>query len=98
MPEYDNTNSGALFKNDKKTTKNHPDMKGSINVGGVDYWIAAWKKVSKAGQGYVSLSVEPKEQQAPPQQQRSYGGGQDHNAPRPQQQNLEPLDDDDIPF
>ena len=55
-------NSGVLFKNDKKTEEKHPDMSGSINIDGTEYWISGWKKQSKAGTGFISLSVRTKEQ------------------------------------
>ena len=58
---YDNTNSGALFKNEKKSDS-HPDYRGSINVGGVDYWISAWLKTSQQGTKFMSLSVSAKDQ------------------------------------
>lgn len=45
---YDNTNTGAIFKNDKKA-ENHPDYRGTINVDGVDKEIALWVKTSKDG-------------------------------------------------
>ena len=65
MPkEYDNTNSGALFRNDKKETEKHPDYKGSLNVDGTDYWLSAWLKESKEGKKFMSLSVQPKDGQA----------------------------------
>jgi uncharacterized protein (DUF736 family) len=57
---YDNSNSGALFKNDDKSNERHPDYKGSLNVNGVDFWISSWLKTSKAGAKYMSLSVTPK--------------------------------------
>jgi hypothetical protein len=62
MTEYSNENRGSLFKNDKKTEAKHPDMSGSINIDGVEYWISGWKKRSKADVGFISLSVRPKEQ------------------------------------
>jgi len=67
--EYDNTNRGALFKNDKKEKPSQPDYKGSINVAGVDYWLSAWLNTAKSGAKYMSLSVQLKEQQNidPPQ-------------------------------
>ena len=72
--EYDNTNRGALFVNDKKETDQHPDWQGQIDVEGVGYWISAWKKKSKSGDPYMSLSIKPKEQkparQAPTRQAR----------------------------
>jgi uncharacterized protein (DUF736 family) len=45
---YDNTNSGAIFKNEKKAD-NHPDYKGKINVDGIDKDIALWLKTAKDG-------------------------------------------------
>lgn len=69
--QYDNTNSGALFDNSRKTTANHPDFNGSLDVGGVQYWISGWKKKDRNGNTFVSLSVKPKEQEAPaPRQQQ----------------------------
>ena len=62
MTEFSNENRGSLFKNDKKTEDRHPDMSGSINIDGTEYWISGWKKHSKAGTGFISLSVRPKEQ------------------------------------
>ena len=58
--EYDNTNRGSLFKNDRKETDKHPNYKGSLNVAGTDYWISAWIKKSKEGSTFMSLSVEEK--------------------------------------
>lgn len=63
---YDNTNSGILTKNDKQGNESRPDYRGSINVGGVDYWLSAWIKTGRdgtklAGQKYMSLSVQPKD-------------------------------------
>ena len=57
MSDYDNTNSGALFKNDSDNA-NAPNYKGKLNVEGKDYDISAWIKESKAGKKYMSLSVQ----------------------------------------
>tara|TARA_R110002153_G_scaffold51017_7_gene143570 strand:- start:570 stop:794 length:225 start_codon:yes stop_codon:yes gene_type:complete len=61
MEKYDNTNRGAMFKNDRKKTETHPDLGGTLDVGGVEYFINAWKKTSKAGAPFYSLSVTKKE-------------------------------------
>ena len=56
---YDNTNSGALFKNDKGGNEKRPDYRGTLNVDGKDYDLSAWLKSSKKGDKYMSLSVQP---------------------------------------
>ena len=62
MSEYDNTNSGALFKNnDKREGKKDPDYKGSVNVEGTEYWVSSWINTSKAGDKYMSLKLKAKE-------------------------------------
>lgn len=60
MTQYDNTNRGTLFTNDRKTTEKHPDLKGSINIEGKEYWLSGWFKTGKSG-GFTSLSASPKE-------------------------------------
>jgi len=55
---YDNTNSGALFKNDKKETEKQPDYKGKLNINGKDFYISAWLKTSKDGNKYMSLAIQ----------------------------------------
>jgi uncharacterized protein (DUF736 family) len=94
MSDYDNTNSGALFKNDKQGNDNWPDYRGQINVNGEDFWISAWLKTSKKdGTKYMSLAVQPMQKQkqsspkASPQQGRQ-------RQPEPPQNDF----DDDIPF
>ena len=62
MPEYDNTNRGVLFKNDRKETEKHPDYTGSINVKGHEFYLSAWIKTAKSGKKFFSMSVTPKEQ------------------------------------
>lgn len=92
MTQYDDTNRGALFKNDRKEADNHPDYKGKINIDGVDYWLSAWIKTDKSGAKYMSLSPQRKDQgqqqqQQKPQQQQQRTGGQ-----------RDGFEDSDIPF
>lgn len=61
MPFQQKENSGSLFKNERKQQPNHPDFTGSINVEGVIWRLSGWKKTSKAGKGYLSLSIRPDE-------------------------------------
>lgn len=58
-------NSGVLFPNDKKTNDSHPNMKGSIMVAGVEYWISGWTKQGKNGK-FVGLAVMPKDESRTP--------------------------------
>ena len=60
--QSDKPDKGALFDNDRKETDKHPDMTGSLNVGGVDYFISAWKNEAKSsGKKYLKLSVTKKD-------------------------------------
>ena len=63
--QYDNTNGGALFPNDKKQKESHPDYRGNINVDGTEYWIKGWKKPAKTGMRFLSLSLTKKEDTQP---------------------------------
>ena len=54
--QYDNTNRGVLFKNDRKETDNHPDYTGRIDIDGTEYFLSAWLKKGKSGQTFMSLS------------------------------------------
>ena len=53
---------GSLFKNDRRGSETSPDYKGSV-VGpdGTKYWLNGFKKTSKAGQVYLSLSMKAKD-------------------------------------
>ena len=79
-------NSGALFKNDKKETENHPNAKGSALIGGVEYWVAAWTKKDKNGNPWQSLAFQRKDKR--PQAAPKPKQGADHFADM----------EDDIPF
>lgn len=61
MTQYDNTNRGALFKNDKQGNESRPDYTGTLNVAGMEYKLSAWLKVGKSGAKFMSLNVQPKQ-------------------------------------
>lgn len=63
---FDNTNRGVLFPNDKKGNEKRPDFTGDLNVDGVEYRLSAWKKASKQGNNFLSISVQLKEGQKIP--------------------------------
>ncbi len=91
MPrEYDNTNRGALFKNDKGGVETRPDYRGSINVDGKEFWIDSWLKTSKKGEKFMSLSVRPK-------LAREHAGAP-QNPPAQKAAQRDDFDDEQIPF
>jgi len=95
MTEYDNTNRGVLFKNQRKDSDKHPDYTGNINIGGTEFWLSAWIKDGAKGK-FMSLSVKPKDDQ--PQQsisQRAMPKGRD---PISSGRSLKDDMDDSIPF
>jgi uncharacterized protein (DUF736 family) len=96
--QFDDSNRGALFKNDRKETEKHPDYKGSINVAGHDYWLSAWLKESKDGKKYMSLSVQQKDgKPAPVAANPSISQRATPQAPAPRRSMKDEMDDE-IPF
>lgn len=93
---YDNTNTGALFKNEKKEKDNHPDYKGSIVLdNGVEKELAAWIKTSKAGKKYMSLKISDKREKP------EYKARQEQPLPAGFTEGVDMSDaafNDDIPF
>lgn len=91
MTDYDNTNRGVLFKNNRKEEGDKkPKYTGSLNVGGVEYFLDAWLKTSQNGSKFMSVSVKRKDKQAEAPAQR--------HAPRPSRETSPIADDDSIPF
>tara|TARA_R100000742_G_C4279636_1_gene104878 strand:- start:7142 stop:7381 length:240 start_codon:yes stop_codon:yes gene_type:complete len=66
MSDYDNTNRGAIWKNDKKETEKHPDFKGELNVDGVLYWVSAWKRSPGAKDNAPALNFNITKKDAVP--------------------------------
>lgn len=65
MP-YDNSLTGALFKNEeKRPDKKDPDYRGQCEMHGEAYWIDAWLNTAKqgkyAGKTFMSLKFKPKD-------------------------------------
>ncbi len=61
-------NTGAIFKNDKKTKETQPDYRGKVNVNGKEMEIALWLKESSKGTKYFSCSFsEPYNNEKPKQ-------------------------------
>ena len=66
MKQFDRTNTGTLGKAKQRPTDNHPEYTGSLNVGGVEYWLNAWVKTAgptakEPGSKFFSLTIKPKD-------------------------------------
>jgi len=94
MSDYDNNNRGSIWKNDKKEKDTHPDFTGSLNVGGVEYWVSAWKRKPGASDKApaLSFSVKPKEEA---RDAKPAGRSDPISTGRPRR---DALDDEEIPF
>ena len=97
---YDNTNSGFIGKNQNKTEDKHPDLKGSINIEGVEYWLSAWKNSKGYGMKFTRKEEQQSQRPAPRQEYRA--PSQDSAkarqlAPRSNSGGFEDMDSD-IPF
>lgn len=51
-------NSGAIFKNAKKTNEKQPDYRGTVNVNGKEMEISLWLKESQKGVKYFSAAFQ----------------------------------------
>lgn len=51
---------GALFKNNRKTNEKQPDYTGNIEIDGITYQLAGWKK-EKNGNVFISLKASLRE-------------------------------------
>lgn len=67
MSDFDNTNRGSIWKNDKKATDTHPDFTGTANVEGVEYWVSAWKRKEGANPNAPALTFSVKRKEEKPQ-------------------------------
>lgn len=90
MANPDYPDSGAIFKNDRKSKDSDPFMRGDALIDGVEYWVSAWKNVAKTGATYISLKYTKKEQQ----HQQGMTQARQAAAPAPETEGF----DDEIPF
>jgi uncharacterized protein (DUF736 family) len=85
--------TGSLKRNDKAGVETRPDYRGKITLlDGQEFWISGWMNADReTGEKYMSLKLQPKEQQ---------GEGQYANSPKPAP--VAPVaaadEDDDLPF
>jgi len=93
---YDNTNKGALWRNEKKSSENHPDFTGSADVDGIEYWVAGWKRKEDASPKAPLLKISLKRKDESPKKAVSSGSRGAHSG----KAGGDPFADmsDDIPF
>jgi len=48
----------SLFANDKGGNDKRPDYKGTALIGGVEYEVALWNRVSQKGTAFLSGSIK----------------------------------------
>ena len=65
--EYDNRNTGTLFKNSRRRNNKDPEYTGTYTDGdGNEFWVSAWVKEKgensqNPGEKFFSLSFRPKD-------------------------------------
>lgn len=67
MADFDNTNRGILFKNDKGDNPNRPDYTGKCNIAGKEYRMAARIRDSQTGKKFMSINFSDLGEQKPEQ-------------------------------
>lgn len=74
MAQYDNRNSGALFKNTKKSSEKAPDFSGPFTgPNGEELEIAGWVRESRNGTKLISVKVsEPYKKKEQTQQSSDF--------------------------
>lgn len=83
MPEYDNTNTFALFPNKEKKDSKDRDFGGYINIDGTEYWLSGYNR----NNGVIGGTLKPKESLSEKWQDKKVVTDAD-----------EPISLDDIPF
>ena len=71
-------NTGAIFKNDKKTSEKQPDYKGKVNVNGKEMEVALWVKQGKNGSFFSASFSEP---YVPQEERKPIGDSMDSDLP-----------------
>lgn len=85
--------TGSLKRNDKGGIETRPDYRGKITLqDGSEFWVSGWINSDKeTGEKYMSLKLQPKEQQVG-------ASVSAHNASKANGYAPEVDSEDDIPF
>ena len=102
MSQFDNSNKGGIWKNDRRESETHPHFKGNAEVGGIDYWVSGWlrNKDGNPNAPAMKFSFTPKETQAPrqPPQQSTQMAQAKEAVMAGMDKGPDDAFDDDIPF
>ena len=61
MSNYDNTNTGRIFKNERmRPDKKDPEYKGDANIEGKEFWVSAWVNETQDGKKYFRTKYTAK--------------------------------------
>ena len=60
----------TLFANDKGGNDKRPDYKGTALIGGVEFEVALWNRVSQKGTAFLSGSIKPTAKKENPKEVR----------------------------
>jgi len=89
MPDFDKTNRGQIWPNDKKGIETRPDFQGSLNVNGQEFWVSAWKRKEGANPKSPSLTFSIQEKdRMPDKEPKDY----------PEKKEADNFEYDSIPF
>lgn len=55
--------SGAAWRVKDKKTEKHPGYSGTLNVGGVLYFIDTWVKETSNGEKFLSFAIKKRDKQ-----------------------------------
>ncbi len=93
MTQFDNTNRGSIWKNEKKREgKQDADFTGSINIEGVEYWLNGWRRKEGAAAKAPAMTFTVRRKGALPA-----AAIDDEGEVRPRKSAKEEMSDD-IPF
>lgn len=59
----------SLFANDKSGNDKRPDYKGTALIGGVEFEVALWNRVSQKGTAFLSGSIKPATKKEQPKEE-----------------------------
>ena len=95
--QHSNEMRFVLFLNDKDGNEKRPDMKGTMQIAGVDYDLSGWTRMSPKGVKYISGQVQPKRDR-PEQAEPAPAAPKAYNDIKPAARESDDTPSDDVPF